>query len=87
MTLRSPYAPLEVVVIDEPCPAPLDRAQRRTELFKTLMEMPMDGKGVEINRKPSTMRFYASRLRKTHAGVRFMVRDSQPGWCRIWRVA
>ena len=32
------------------------------------------------------MEFYANRLRKIPEEVRFLVRGSKEGWCRIWRV-
>lgn len=48
--------------------------------------MPVGGKGIEVNRKPATMEFYANRLRKAHGEARFLVRGSKEGWCRVWRV-
>lgn len=87
MTLTSNAPPLECQEIDDPRPEPVPRDQRRKEIFRVLLALPVGGKGIEVNRKPSTMEFYANRLRKQVKEVRFLVRGSGPGCSRVWRVA
>lgn len=86
MSLTSSAAPLEYLPIDDPAPKPVPRDQRKREMFALLLGLPVGGKGIEINRKGTTMEFYANRLRKDHKDVKFLVRGSKEGWCRIWRV-
>lgn len=86
MTLTSSAAPLEYQEIDDPAPQRIPRDQRKREVLGLLLGLPVGGKGIEVNRKGTTMEFYANRLRKEYPEVRFLVRGSKEGWCRIWRV-
>lgn len=87
MVFTNNAPPLECLEIDEPPPPRIPRDQRRQEMFQVLLGLPVGGKGIEVNRKPTTMEFYANRLRKKEKGVRFLVRPAKPGCSRVWRVA
>ena len=87
MSFTNNAPPLECLEIDDPAPARTARDQKRQEMFRVLLGLPVGGKGIEVNRKASTVEFYANRLRKKEAGVRFLVRAGKPGSCRVWRVA
>jgi hypothetical protein len=79
---------LVVEYCDEPLPVNKPRGQPRQEaLYQALGTLEVGGKAIEVNRNVGAAQHYAYRFRVERGReMRFVVRKSRPGWCRIWRV-
>lgn len=76
--------PFEVIPSDAPLPP--RRPPRSAVLFDALVKLQV-GKSMELNRDYNTAHSYVSRFRALYdRGRKFKVRQTKPGWSRVWRV-
>jgi hypothetical protein len=67
-------------------PLPEPRS-RESEVFGILDALPVNS-AVKVNRGPAAVRACISRYRQRRGREnRFIVRQLQPGWSRVWRIA
>lgn len=77
--------PLKVKPVHEPAPQAKPRG-RQPQLYPVLAGMTVGGQGIEINRSLKSVGHYVYRFRvKYGRDLRYIVRETKPGWCRIWR--
>ena len=76
--------PLEILVVDAPLP---ERRVRQTEA-DLILDLLNVGDAIEFNRGRKAVENYCYRYRcRAGRELRFIVREVEPGRCRVWRVA
>jgi hypothetical protein len=93
---ESPYtasptmARTELIIeyVDAPLPEPEPRGgSKRQALFEALGGLIPGGQAIEVNRALKATDQYVYRFRVERGReMRFKIRVSRPGWCRIWRM-
>ena len=77
----------ETVPLPGPCPRPGRVPVLRDTLYATLGTMEVGGASVVVNRKHRSVQEYVRKFRIDIAPeANYVVRESRPGWTRIWRV-
>jgi hypothetical protein len=86
MRLKGATIPMQIREVSEPPPPRKLPGRIRGPLWTALAAMNVGGAGIEVNRGKVATDHYVYKFRKEFGReLRFIVRVTKPGWCRIWR--